>query len=75
MNTSDVIDEINIYNNGDGTYSIELYMIKDSEPYVMKIPKAELNADFYTGLMNSSLTLTFAIHDADPFVAHIIKNT
>ena len=52
------IDEINIFNNGDGSYLLKLYMSTDMhECITVTVPKATLDVSLTCGRMEQSMEL------------------
>jgi hypothetical protein len=52
------IDEINIFNNGDGSYLLKMYMSTDTnECITITVPKAKLDISLTCGRMEQSLEL------------------
>lgn len=49
------IDEINIFNNGDGSYSVELYMCTtEGEHFTVKMPRSALDMNLTSSYKGTS---------------------
>ena len=58
MVNNTIIDEINIFNNGDGSYLLKMYMSKGTnERITVTVPKATLDISLTCGRMEQSMEL------------------